>query len=125
MNTDWLRAASAKVNRRKKTLTITMVGDLVISVPLARINDVFPNAIPVEDPHIANVRVEDNGSTIVWPELEIDFAVAEMLPEFMGIVTARAAARKAASTKSPARAATARTNGAKGGRPRKKELARA
>jgi hypothetical protein len=124
MNTDWLRAASANVNRRKKILTITMVGDLVISVPLARINDAFPNAMPLEDPRIGNVRVEDNGSTIEWPELEIDFSVAEMLPEFMGIATAKAVARKAASTKSPARAATARKNGSKGGRPRKKELTR-
>jgi len=124
MNTDWLRAASASVNRRKQTLTITMVGDVVVSVPLARINDVFPNAIPVDDPRIANVRVEDNGSTIEWPALEIDFSVAEMLPEFMGILTAKAAARKAASTKSPTRAATARKNGAKGGRPRKKERSR-
>jgi len=47
-----------------------------------------------------------------------------MLPEFLGIVTAKAAARKAASTKSPARAATARKNGAKGGRPLKKDLTR-
>ena len=81
MNTDWLRAASAHVNRRTKTLQITMVGDLVISVPLARINDIFPNAIPVNDPRIANVRIEDNGSTIEWPQLEIDSSVAEMLLE--------------------------------------------
>ena len=81
MNTDWLRAASAYVNRRTKTLQITMVGDLVISVPLARINAVLPNAIPVADPRIANVRIEDNGSTIEWPQLQIDFSVAEMLLE--------------------------------------------
>jgi hypothetical protein len=99
MNADWLRPASASVNRRKKTLTITMVGDVVVSVPLARIKDVFPNAIPVDDPR--------------------------MLPEFMGILTTDAAARKAASIKSPARAATARKNGAKGGRPPKKQRSRA
>lgn len=123
MNTNWLRAASANVNRRKGILTITMVGGVIVAVPLTRINEVFPNTIPLDDPRIADVRVEDNGSTIEWPKLEVDFSVAEMLPEFMGIVTARAAARKAASTKSEARSATARANGAKGGRPRKKALA--
>jgi hypothetical protein len=119
MNTDWLRARSAQVNRRKGVLTITMVGDVVVALPLARINDVFPNALPISDPRISDVRIEDNGATIEWPKLQIDFSVAEMLPEFMGIVTAKAAARKAGSTKSAARAAAARTNGAKGGRPKR------
>jgi len=100
-------------------LTITMVGDVVVALPLARINDVFPNALPISDPRISDVRIEDNGATIEWPKLQIDFSVAEMLPEFMGIVTAKAAARKAGSTKSAARAAAARTNGAKGGRPKR------
>jgi hypothetical protein len=119
MKTDWLRAKSARVNRRSGILTITMVGDVVVALPLTRINDVFPGSVPVGDPRIADVRVEDNGSTIVWPKLQVDFSVAEMLPEFMGIVTAKAAARKAGSTKSEARAAAARANGAKGGRPKR------
>ncbi|MGP6158566.1 MAG: hypothetical protein ACLPYS_13865 [Vulcanimicrobiaceae bacterium] len=119
MSTDWLRAQNASVNRRKGVLTITMVGDIVVVLPLSRINAVFPNALPVDDPRIKDVRVEDNGATIEWPSLEIDFSVAEMLPEFLGIVTARAVARKAGQTKSKARATAARANGTKGGRPRK------
>jgi hypothetical protein len=71
------------------------------------------------DARVTNVIVDDNGSTIEFPKLGIDFSVAEMLPKFMGIVTASERARKAGSTKSAARSAAARANGARGGRPKK------
>jgi hypothetical protein len=45
--------------------------------------------------HVFNVKVEDRGASIVRPSLDIDFSVAEMLPEYVGITTARAAARRA------------------------------
>gem|GEM_PF-737353 len=65
------------------------------------------------------VTVEDRGATIVWPKLDIDFSVAEMLPEYLGIVTLRASARRAGKATSQAKTLAARVNGAKDGRPRK------
>lgn len=68
---------------------------------------------------VLEVTVEDRGATIVWPKLDIDFSVAEMLPEYLGIVTLRASARRAGKATSQAKTLAARVNGANGGGPRK------
>ncbi len=115
---DWLRAIAASVNRRTGTLRVTLVDGVQILVPLERINAVLRTELP-NDSRVARVLVDDNGSTIEFPLLGVDFSVAEMLPQFLGIVTASAIARKAGATKSAARSKAARANGKKGGRPRK------
>jgi hypothetical protein len=64
--------------------------------------------------------IEEDGYAIAWPALDVDFSVPEMLPTYLGFgKTSSAVARHAGSTTSDAKSAAARTNGAKGGRPRK------
>ncbi|MGD1066256.1 MAG: DUF2442 domain-containing protein, partial [Vulcanimicrobiaceae bacterium] len=65
--------------------------------------------------------VEDNGATIEWPDLDVSFSVAEMLPEYLGLssIVRSSSARKAGSAKSAAKARASRQNGKLGGRPKK------
>jgi hypothetical protein len=100
--------------------------DVEVSFPVSRI-DSFRRRVKARRAATAgsaafrNVVVEDHGATIDWPELDVSFSVAEMLPEYLGLsgVVRSSAARKAGSAKSSAKARASRENGKLGGRPRK------
>jgi hypothetical protein len=100
--------------------------EVEVSFPLSKIESFRRRAVPrraiaTRSVALKNVLVEDEGGTIEWPDLDVSFSVAEMLPEYLGLAgAARAsAARKAGTVKSPAKARTSRENGKLGGRPRK------
>lgn len=116
-----LRAKTASVSRDAGTLAlhIRLVGGTSIAFPLSRIKSFTPGHVRAAGDAVMAVQVEDRGATIAWPELDVDFSVAEMVPEYLGITTARAAARRVGSIASTAKSAAARANGVKGGRPRK------
>ena len=65
----------------------------------------------------AEVEVLGSGYGLHWESLDADFTVPGLLNGIFG--TAKWMAQKAGQTTSPAKAAAARANGAKGGRPRK------
>jgi hypothetical protein len=104
-------------------LVIQLVGGGSVAFPLSRIGSFSTSRVRSAGSSVYDVRVEDRGASIAWPDVEIDFSVAEMVPEYLGIRTAVAAARRAGSVASKAKATAARANGSRGGRPRKKPLA--
>ena len=65
----------------------------------------------------AEVEVIAGGYGLHWESLDADFTVPGLLNDIFG--TAKWMAQQAGQAKSPAKAAAARANGAKGGRPRK------
>jgi hypothetical protein len=65
----------------------------------------------------AEVEVLGAGYGLHWESLDADFTVPGLLNGVFG--TAKWLAQQAGKTSSPAKAAAARANGAKGGRPRK------
>ena len=65
----------------------------------------------------AEVEVIAGGYGLHWESLDADFTVPGLLNGVFG--TAKWLASQAGKTSSPAKAAAARANGAKGGRPRK------
>jgi hypothetical protein len=65
----------------------------------------------------AEVEVIGDGYGLHWESLDADFTVPGLLNGVFG--TAKWMAQQAGKTKSPAKAAAARANGAKGGRPKK------
>jgi Protein of unknown function (DUF2442) len=65
---------------------------------------------------LAEVEVLGSGTGLHWETLDIDLSVPDLLAGLFG--TKAYMARHAGQTCSPAKAAAARANGAKGGRPR-------
>ena len=73
------------------------------------------------DAALADVAILGRGYALHWPRLDADFTVPGLL---MGVFGTRAwmaseLARRAGQSRSPAKAAAARANGRKGGRPRR------
>jgi hypothetical protein len=66
---------------------------------------------------LAQVEILGAGSGLHWEALDADLSVPGLLAGLFG--TKAHLAREAGRSKSPAKAAAARSNGAKGGRPRK------
>jgi predicted Kef-type K+ transport protein len=69
------------------------------------------------DQDLASVEVLGAGYGLHWEALDVDFTVGGLLAGMFG--TKAYMARRAGQATSPAKAAAARANGAKGGRPRK------
>jgi hypothetical protein len=70
---------------------------------------------------LAGVEVDGLGFNLHWPELDVDLYVPALVSGIFGTRAwmTRALARTAGQATSPVKAAAARANGAKGGRPRK------
>ena len=69
---------------------------------------------------LRNVRVSGRGPSVSWPDLDADFTIMSMLHGvYGGKKWMSELARHAGAARSEAKAKAARTNGAKGGRPRK------
>ncbi len=66
---------------------------------------------------LKSVALVADGGAIEQRELDVDLSVPNLLRDVLGFGELQQ--RKAARTRSPAKAAAARVNGAKGGRPRK------
>jgi hypothetical protein len=123
-----LRVSTAAVALGERPRLVLRLADreVEVSFPLSRIDSFRRRATPrraIADRSamLTNVVVEDDGGTIEWPDLDVSFSVAEMLPEYLGLIGAvrSAVARKAGAAKTPAKARSSRENGKLGGRPRK------
>lgn len=68
-------------------------------------------------PDLATIEILANGYGLHCPTLDTDLAVPDLLAGLFGTKTWLA--RRAGRTSTPAKAAAARRNGSKGGRPRK------
>jgi Protein of unknown function (DUF2442) len=69
------------------------------------------------DEQLNKITILGRGSGLSWEDLDVDISVPGLLAGIFG--TKAYMARKAGQATSPAKAAAARVNGAKGGRPRK------
>jgi len=70
---------------------------------------------------LANIQVTPSGEGLRWPSLDADFSLPGLMMGMFGNKAWMAEfARRGGSATSPAKAASSRANGRKGGRPRKK-----
>jgi hypothetical protein len=110
------RARTARYDRAHARVVIELSSGVVFAFPVRSI-PALRRAIPSE---LAKVELFASGSGLRWPDLDVDLSVAGLLLSAVDPAErARHLAAEAGRAKSPAKAAAARANGAKGGRPRK------
>ncbi|MBN9305945.1 MAG: DUF2442 domain-containing protein [Devosia sp.] len=107
------RAKSAHYDRKSGRVVIDLKNGSTFAFP-ARLAQGLADAT---DEQLADIEVLGTGFGLHWEALDVDFTVPGLLAGIFG--TRKYMARLAGRATSPAKAAAARANGAKGGRPRK------
>jgi hypothetical protein len=110
------RAAAARYDAPSGRIVVDLTNGCVFAFP-AR---VLQGLAQAPDADLATVEVTAAGYGLHWEPLDADVSVPGLLMGLFGSQAwmARDQARRAGSAKSPAKAAAARENGRKGGRPR-------
>ena len=111
------RATSARYDRKTGRVTVELVNGCTYMFPTHLVQD-LAEASPDD---LETVEVDGVGFNLHWPKLDADLYVPALVAGVFGTRDwmSKALARQAGRMTSPAKAAAARTNGAKGGRPRK------
>ncbi len=107
------RAAFARYDRRLGRVVVELTNGCTFAFP-PRLVQGLESATEDE---IEEVEILGAGYGLHWESLDADFTVPGLLAGIFG--TKAYMARRAGQASSPAKAAAARANGAKGGRPRK------
>lgn len=111
------RATAAAFDRGQKKIVVRLSNGVVVSIPPSLIQG-LSRATPEQ---LAKVEVHGSGYGLHWPSLDVDVSIPGLMTGIVG--TAAYMARRAGKAKSKAKAAAARKNGTKGGRPRKAKAA--
>jgi len=110
------RATSARYDRARRLVVVRLENGALFGVP-PRLLQGLEGANPelLED-----VVVSSQGALVVWPKADVAHSVANLLAGVFGATWwLREQAARAGRATSEAKAAAARKNGAKGGRPRR------
>jgi hypothetical protein len=111
------RAAAAHFDHATGRVVVDLVNGCTYAFPARLVEDLQG----ASDVALANVVVDGLGFNLHWPALDADLYVPALVSGIFGTRDwmTRELARVAGQATSPAKAAAARSNGAKGGRPRK------
>jgi len=107
------RAARARYDRRRGRIVVALTNGCSFTFP-PRLAQGLENA---SDEQLAAFEILGAGYGLHWESLDVDLSIPGLLAGLFG--TQSYMARRAGQTRSEAKAAAARANGAKGGRPRK------
>src|SRR3954452_21264163 len=107
------RAASARYDRAAGPIVVELTNGCIFAFP-PRLGQGLENAT---DEQLDDVEILGAGYGLHWEALDADLSMPALLAGVFG--TRAYMARLAGQTSSPAKAAAARRNGTKGGRPRK------
>jgi len=107
------RATKVRYDRRRKKVVVDLLNGTTFAFP-AHLAQGLEKAT---DDELAQVQVLGSGYGLRWELLDVDVSVPALLAGVFG--TRRWMAEIAGRSTSVAKAAAARVNGAKGGRPRK------
>ena len=121
------RAVTAQYDAVTATVTIRLANGCAFLFPVNR----FPELATGTPEQLATVQVDLDGEALVWNEPNFCVSVPGLIMAAVGNWDRWAAdqarrkdnARKGGQSKAPARAEASRTNGRKGGRPRKEKSA--
>ena len=111
------RAGAANFDRITGQVVVELVNGCTFAFPARLVEDLHGASHDA----LALIEVDGAGFNLHWPKLDADLYVPALVSGIFGTREwmAREFARMAGQSKSPAKAAAARANGAKGGRPRK------
>lgn len=107
------RAAAARYDKRSARVIVDLTNGCTFAFP-PRLAQGLEEAT---DDQLAAIEILGAGYGLHWEALDVDLSIPGLLAGIFG--TKAYMARRAGQTRSPAKAAAARANGAKGGRPRK------
>lgn len=111
------RAAEARYDRATGKVTIDLTNGCAYAFPAQLVQDLNG----ATDDQLVGIEVDGLGFNLHWPALDADLYVPALVSGMFGTrawMTSELA-RRAGQATSPAKAAAARVNGARGGRPRK------
>lgn len=108
------RAVAARYDAGNRRIVVDLNNGCTFAFPPA----IAQGLAGATDDELASVEILGEGYGLHWEALDTDFTVGGLLAGVFG--TRSFMAGQAGRTTSPAKAAAARANGAKGGRPRKR-----
>ena len=111
------RASTARYDQATGRVVLELTNGCAYAFPAELAQD-LQGASPEA---LRDVQVDGAGFNLHWPALDADLFVPALVSGIFGTRAwmTKELARRAGQTKSPAKAAAARANGARGGRPRK------
>ena len=110
------RATAARYDARKKVVVIELANGASFAFPPS----LAQGLEGARAADLAEIEITPMGTGLHWPRLDADLTVDGLLAGIFGSRSwMRAQAARAGRARTPAKAAAARANGAKGGRPRK------
>jgi hypothetical protein len=111
------RAVAARYDPATRRVAIDLANGCTYAFPVRLVQDLQG----ASEEALANLEVDGAGFNLHWPSLDADLYVPALVAGVFGTREwmMRGLARIAGQATSPAKAAAARKNGAKGGRPRK------
>jgi hypothetical protein len=109
------RAAAARYDRETGRVVVELVNGCLYAFPAGLIEDLQG----ADAAALADVIVDGQGFNLNWPTLDVDLYMPALVAGVFGTRAwmTRGLARLAGQATSPVKAAAARANGAKGGRP--------
>ena len=111
------RASKARFDRRRGKVVVELTNGCTFAFP-PRLAQGLESAT---DEQLDQVEILGAGYGLHWEALDVDLSIPDLLAGIFG--TRAHMARQAGRATSPAKASAARSNGAKGGRPRKRVAA--
>jgi hypothetical protein len=109
------RAISARYDRALDLIVVGLRTGVFFSFPRAYV----PGLRNARRRQIERIELVGNGASLEWPDIDDGVDLVRLIEHAIGLKTALSAGRKGGRARTKVKAAAARANGAKGGRPRK------
>ncbi len=110
------RAAAARYDAASGRIVVDLTNDCTFAFPARRVQELAD----ASDAEIAAVEIAGAGFGLHWAARDADVSLQGLMGGLFGTKAWMSElARRAGQSRSPAKTAAARVNGAKGGRPRK------